>query len=274
MTSTCLTMNGVVYAYPGSDWRLEAPSLRLGAEGMTCVVGPNGSGKSTLLRLAAGILQPDTGSVKLGAHSLSTLRRKEIARAVGYLPQEAPPLFDYTVEQVVRMGRYAHAAGAGVLSACDHVAIDRAMHAVEVHTYRGRFLSRLSGGERRRALIASVLAQEPDLLLLDEPTNSLDIHHAAAVMRLLSRLHQTGGPAVVAVTHDLNLASLFAERLLLMRDGDICSDGAPAAVLSDAGLAKIYGEDILVLPHPDTRAPMVLPQRVGWGDQPDRGRTS
>jgi iron complex transport system ATP-binding protein len=250
------------FRYAGSSWSLAVPDLRLGTERVTCIVGPNGSGKSTLLRLAAGILQPDRGAVRLDGRTLTGMARSAIARRIGFLPQESAPLFDYSVEMVVQMGRYAHGDWLGALAEPDRRAVDAALEAVAMEACRQRPLSHLSGGERRRALIASVLAQQPDILLLDEPTASLDIHHAAAVMRLLSGTG-TAGRAVVIVTHDINLAALFADRMLLLVDGRVAADGAPADVVCEAVIRRAYGEDILVRAHPETGGPMVVARRGG-----------
>ena len=166
------------------------------------------------------------------------------------------------------MGRYAHLHGIGIMTEEDRDAVERALAAVDLAALRKRPLSHLSGGERRRALIASVLAQEPDLLLVDEPTSSLDLHHALSLMRLLSRFGPEG-PAVVLVTHDINLAALFGERLLLLIDGRVRADGTSEDVVRPEILAQAYGDDVLVEAHPETGGPMVVLRRDGMG-----GRTN
>lgn len=265
MSETQLTLREVAFSY-GQAWDLKIPKLRLGRDRVTCIVGPNGSGKSTLMRIAAGILPPATGSVLLGDEALAMMDRRRIARQVGFLPQESPALFDYSVEEVVRMGRYCHLRGMGFLSEADTRAVGRALQDVELTPLRSRPLSHLSGGERRRALIASVLAQAPDILLLDEPTSALDIHHAAALMRLLAGF-DAQGPSVIIVTHDINLAALFSERLILLVNGSVRADGPPATVVTPAIMADAYGEDVLVREHPETGDPMMVPRRhTGAGD--------
>lgn len=254
-------VQGARFSYGANGWALEIDRLRLGSERMTCIVGPNGSGKSTLLRLAAGVLAPVAGTVLLDGRPLAGTARRVIARRVGFLPQESPPLFDYSVEMVARMGRYAHVTWTGALAASDRRAVQDSLAAVDMEPLRHRSLSQISGGERRRALIASVLAQEPGMLLLDEPTAALDIHHAVAVMRLLARLAAAGRAAVVIVTHDLNLAALFGDRLILVAGGRIFADGAPADVIREDTIRESYGEDILVRAHPETGGPMVIPRR-------------
>ena len=248
------------FSYAENDWSLDVPRLRLGAERVTCIVGPNGSGKSTLLRLAAGILVAATGTVCLDGTSLARIPRRTLARRIGFLPQESPPMFDYSVEMVTQMGRYAHVGWTGALTETDRRAIDRSLVAVDMDALRRRPLSQLSGGERRRSLIAAVLAQEPDILLLDEPTAALDIHHAAAVMRLLAG-SGTEGRAVVVVTHDINLAALFADRMLMVVKGRIVADGTPRQVVCTDVIQSAYGQDIFVRQHPETDGPMVFARR-------------
>jgi len=255
-----IELEGTQFRYADNGWALDIPHLRLGEERVSCIVGPNGSGKSTLLRLAAGMLQPGQGTVRLDGRPLADMPRRAIARRIGFLPQESPPLFDYSVEMVAQMGRYAYVGWTGALAEPDRRAVDRALAAVDMNALRGRRLSHLSGGERRRALIAAVLAQEPGILLLDEPTASLDIHHAAAVMRLLSG-PSTDGRAVVIVTHDINLAALFAERILILAKGRIVADGPPRQIVRKAVIRQVYGDEILVSEHPETGEPMIVARK-------------
>ncbi len=261
--SSTIELEHACFSYDENGWALDIPALRLGTERITCIVGPNGSGKSTLLRLAAGILPPGTGRVRLDGVALSDMSRRSIARQIGFLPQETPPLFDYSVEMVVRMGRYAHVGWTGALAEKDRRAIAHALRAVAMDELQRRPLSHLSGGERRRAMIAAVLAQEPDLLLLDEPTASLDMHHAAAIMRLLAT-SSADGRSVVVVTHDINLAALFAERLLMIVNGQVFADGTPDDVVRARIVRDAYGEDLLVRKHPETGGPMVVARK--WSE--------
>lgn len=257
-----IIFNAVRFAYHPDGWSLCVPKLRMGQERVTCIIGPNGSGKSTLLRLAAGILTPHEGSVRLGSEDIGAIPRRMLARRIGFLPQEAPPLFDVSVDTLTRMGRYSHTGWIGTMTENDHRAVNEALAQTNMQQLRGRPLSHLSGGERRRALIASVLAQEPSVLLLDEPTAALDLHHAARVIRLLARSGPPGR-SVIIVTHDINLAALYADRLILVVAGRIAADGPPADVITDAIIREAYGEDIIVAPHPESGAPMAIARSGG-----------
>ena len=255
-----VALRAVRFGYGSDAWELRIPALLFGRETVCGIVGPNGSGKSTLLKIAAGLLPPREGEVELDGHSLARMRRMEIARRLGFLPQECPALFDYTVEQVVAMGRHAHGGVLEMDAPGDREAVARALADVGLEALRHRPLSQLSGGERRRAWIASALAQEPGLLLLDEPTQSLDLHQAAAVMEILAR-RAAEGLRVVAVLHDLNLAALFCDRLILIQSGEIAADGPPAEILTESRLVPAYGEKIEVLRHPETQKPLVLARK-------------
>ncbi len=258
LNSACqLDLRNLRFSYEPTAWELRIPALALGTEPLCGLVGPNGSGKSTLLKLAAGLLAPGAGAVELGGRAVARMRRADLALRLGYLPQECSVLFAYTVEQVAAMGRHAHGGGLDLATAADRAAVDRALADVGLDALRRRPLSQLSGGERRRAWLAAALAQEPEILLLDEPTQALDLHQAAGVMEILAR-RAANGLRVVAVLHDLNLAGLFCERLVLVQGGEIAADGPPAAVLTEERLRHAYGGKIEVLRRPETQNPVIV----------------
>jgi len=255
-TQAELVLGSIRFAYEPGGWELQIPALSLGLEPLCGIVGPNGSGKSTLLKIAAGMLAAPEGRVTLNDHSLASMHRGVIARILGFLPQECPALFDYTVQQVAAMGRHAHGGVLELSTLGDAEAVARALDAVGLESLRHRPLSHLSGGERRRAWIASALAQEPDILLLDEPTQSLDLHQAVHIMKVLAGMAEKG-MRVVAVLHDLNLASLFCDRLILLRQGQIFADGVPRDLLTQKQLSDVYGDNLEVMSHPETQQPLV-----------------
>ena len=259
-TQAELALRSIRFGYETGAWELDIPELVFGGEAMCGIVGPNGSGKSTLLKLAAGLLRPKRGEIALNGRPLARLARREIARELGFLPQECPVLFDYSVEQVAAMGRHAHGGELELTDLRDRAAVNRALEAVGLNLLRHRPLSRLSGGERRRAWIASALAQEPGILLLDEPTQALDVHHAASVMEVLAG-KAAEGLRVVVVMHDLNLASLFCDRLILLRDGKIGADGVPDAILTRETVESAYGDKIEVIRHPKTLQTLILAKK-------------
>ena len=224
--------------------RLEAVGVRLRPGEVTAICGPNGAGKSSLLAALAGILVPDAGGVTLGGVGLAEMPARERARAIGYLPQLGEVAWDVSVEVLVSLGRLpwqgaplhrAHASGAE-----DAAAVDAAMAAMELEALAGRAVSRLSGGERARALLARVLAGEPRWILADEPLAALDLGHAVSLMARL-RGQAESGVGVVLVLHDLAAAMNHADRVLVMSKGRLVADGAPGEALREAVIGEVWG---------------------------------
>ncbi|MDY0162999.1 ABC transporter ATP-binding protein [Desulfobotulus sp.] len=225
-----------------------------------CIVGPNGGGKSTFLQLLAGVLPPEKGQILLNGLPLGTLLRKEVAGKLGYLPQEVRPLYSFNTESVVAMGRFC-VDGGHLGASSTRKAVFAAMEKTRVAHLRGRSFSRLSGGERQRVLLASVLCRQPEMLLLDEPTTGLDPHHGAEFFRLLKRECRDHFAALV-VSHDLNLAAVFADRMVFIDKGGILADGPPHEVLQSRALTDAYGKFMRFWPHPDNEGGFVLlPER-------------
>lgn len=200
------------------------------------LLGPNGSGKSSLLRLLAGIDRPDSGSVQLDGRELHTMSRRAVARRVAMVGQHADTDLDIAVRDIVRLGRIPHTpvfgGGRG-----DAAAVTAAMAATGLHSMADRLWHTLSGGERQRVQIARALAQEPSELLLDEPTNHLDIAHQLEILAMIRTLDVT---SVVAL-HDLNLAAMFCDHLVVLSAGVVVSAGTPAEVLTEDLVADVYG---------------------------------
>ncbi len=260
MSKSLLKLDAVSYSYGRDSWHLDDVSLEIRPNRILGIIGPNGAGKSTLLKIAAGTVAPTKGKVWLTGKDLKRMARRETAKILGYLPQNVDSSFDYTVEEVAAMGRFAHLGRMGFLQAADLKLIEKCLIETETIEFRRRTLSHLSGGEKQRVLLASVLAQEPKILLLDEPTTGLDLHHQASFFTLLAQQAQRG-IAVATVTHDLNLAALFCDELLLMQAGKIVIQGAVEQVMKKEILCQVYHENIYVGKHPETNKPIALPTR-------------
>ncbi len=200
------------------------------------LLGPNGSGKSSLLRLLAGFASPTAGVVQLDGEDLAKRRRRDVARAVAVVSQHADTDVDVCVEEVVRLGRIPHRGTFGSDVTTDDAAVARALEHTGLTDKADRLWHRLSGGERQRVQIARALAQEPRELLLDEPTNHLDIHHQIELLTLVSRLPMT---AVVAL-HDLNLAAMFCDQVMVLQEGRVVAAGTPREVLTSELIAVVY----------------------------------
>ncbi|MFD4533028.1 ABC transporter ATP-binding protein [Kitasatospora sp. NPDC058397] len=222
------------------------------------LIGPNGSGKSTLLRCVYRALRPAAGAVLLDGTDLHALTAREAARRVAALPQEYSAEFDFTVAEVVAMGRLPHRRGLGGPGADDHARCAEALRKVGAEQLAGRGFLSLSGGEKQRVLIARALVQEPRLLVLDEPTNHLDIAHQLDVLALV----REAGPTVLTALHDLNLAAGHCDLLYVLRAGRIVASGPPAEVLRPALLAEVFGVRATPVRHPVTGAVQLLFDRI------------
>ncbi|MDB4875972.1 MAG: btuC [Gemmatimonadetes bacterium] len=223
---------------------------------MTALLGPNGAGKSTLLQLMLGTLSPDSGTVSFEQRPLGAWSRKDLARAIGVVPQgETEPLF--TVQEVVAMGRYPYLGSWQREGDRDKAAIAAAMARCSVTEFADRWLATLSGGERQRVRLARALAQEPTVLVLDEPTTSLDVRHEMATFELLRTLRDEGATIVLA-THNLNLAARYADHLVLLHRGRVVSRGTPQSVLTAHQITQVYEWPVDVTSGTDG-APQVVP---------------
>jgi iron complex transport system ATP-binding protein len=235
-----LTLEDVRFAF-GDRAVLAGVSLAVARGEIVCVVGANGAGKTTLLRLAAGFLRPGGGRVRVGDVDPQRTPRRLLARRLAFLPQEYHLAFPFTVGEVVLMGRYPHQATWALESRADATLAEEAMRRCDVLGLAGRRFDALSGGERRRALLAQAFCQAADLVLLDEPTAALDPAHALAVFRILEEEKAARGAAALVVTHDLNLAGRFADRVVVLDAGRVATAGPPRAVLASAATGRAFG---------------------------------
>jgi iron complex transport system ATP-binding protein len=236
-----IELDAVSFAY-GSRSILAGLSLRVAAGELCGVLGPNGAGKSTLARLALGLLTPTSGTVRLGGGEIGSLTRRQIALRVAALLQEESAAFPMTVKECVLLGRVAHLAAHGFEAESDLAAADAAMREVGVAQLADRVLHALSGGERRRVLLARTLAQAAPALVLDEPAANLDLAHQLELFAVL-RARARAGSAVLVTIHDLNLAARWCDRVVLL-GGTAPAIGAPADVLTPARLREVFGVEI------------------------------
>ncbi|MBW4818780.1 ABC transporter ATP-binding protein [Rhodococcus qingshengii] len=200
------------------------------------LLGPNGSGKSSLLRILAGVADPDVGTAMLDDQPITSVRRRHIARRVAMVDQQVHTEVDVTVLDVVRLGRIPHRGMFGSVRDADDAAVASALVNTGMFEKRNRTWRTLSGGECQRAQIARALAQEPKHLLLDEPTNHLDIQHQLEILELVAELPVTSYIAL----HDLNLAAMFCDRLLMLSEGKIVAEGAPAEIITERLVWEVY----------------------------------
>lgn len=266
-TTAILAVAEVSFRYSlsrsGRPWTIERVSFDVAPGEVLGIVGPNGSGKSSLLKLSAGLLRPESGIIRLAGQAIGELSALAIAKTLAFVPQEQAHEFPFTVAETVLMGRFPHrqagwwSMGMEAEREEDLSAAHRAMVEADVVELADRLVSDLSGGERQRVMIARALAQEPRILLLDEPTAFLDLSHQIEICALIQRLVNERSRTVVLVSHDLNVASLLCDRLLMVKDGRIYAHGTPAETIRPDVLRAVYGCDVVVDPHPQTGAPRV-----------------
>jgi iron complex transport system ATP-binding protein len=259
---------GVVHDYPGPLRALHGADLELRRGELLVVIGPNGSGKSTLLRCLAGLLAPTQGQVLLDGRPLHELGPRERARRLAVVPQYLPALPDLTVQAFTLGGRYSWLGRWRGPQLHDLEVVRAALRDCDAAELGGRLLTELSGGQRQRVLIARALAQEAGALLVDEPTSSLDPEHQVRVLALLERLVD-GGRAALVVTHDLNLAGQFADRVALLDAGRVVANGSVEQVLRREVLEPVYGRHLHYgrLGGAGGERPFVLP----WLSTDERG---
>jgi len=221
------------------------------------ILGPNGSGKSTLLSLIDGIRLPCEGEIRLKGIAPGKMQRRDMARLIAVVPQEASWVFPLTVEEVVLMGRTPHMDRLAFESERDLAVARSAMEATDILPLAARLMETLSGGERQRVLIARALAQEPEVILLDEPTSSLDIAHQIRTFDLIRSLSRSEGLTVVSVTHDMNLTALYCDRIALFEEGRLRSLGCPGEVITESHIREVYRVNVVVDHHPLTGLPRV-----------------
>jgi iron complex transport system ATP-binding protein len=252
-----LTVDNVSFSYISGTPTLQNVSLEVKRGEFLTLVGPNGSGKSTLLKLLDRIYLPDAGSIRLEGKALSGYARPDLARKIAYVPQDRDTAFPFTVEEIVLMGRAPHAGGAMFESPHDRDIARHMMELTDIAHLASHPITNLSGGERQRAFIARALAQQPLVLLLDEPTAHLDIAHQVEIFRLLRSLSIDSGLTVVSVSHDLNLAAMYSDRIAMLLCGALTAIGTPPAVLTVDRIREVFRAEVVVDRHPVADTPRV-----------------
>jgi len=224
------------------------------------IIGPNGAGKSTLLKLINRLLIPGKGRISLHRKPLRFYSPKELARLIGYVQQDFSTTFNYTALDIVLMGRFPHQKALAFDTAEDVRISLQAMESTDCHYLKSRDFHTLSGGEKQRVVLASALAQEPQILLLDEPTSSLDLRHQVHFYQILLKLKNERKMTILTVTHDINLAVQFCERIIILKEGAIVADGLTRNILQKEILQYTYDVLVQILPNPANGLPLIFPE--------------
>lgn len=234
-------------------------SLNIPGGQVTTIIGPNGCGKSTLLRAIGRLIPSQGGDVHLGDTDIGSMKRKDIAKTIGVLPQSpiAPP--GLIVSDLVSRGRHPHQSWIRQWSSSDEEEVNAALEMTDVAELADRSVDSLSGGQRQRVWISMVLAQHTDVLFLDEPTTYLDLAHSIEVLDLVNRLRRDLDRTVIMVLHDLNLAIRYSDNLVVMRDGDLFATGRPEEIITSELLKEVFELDATVIEDPVVGGPLIVP---------------
>jgi iron complex transport system ATP-binding protein len=253
-----LRASGITAGY-GSREVLREVSIEVAPGELLAIVGPNGAGKSTLLRVMAGTLTPWAGSVELFGRPQPTYDRRSLARTIASVPQENTVAFGFTVLEVVLMGRAPHLGAFHLETASDLEVARDALASFGILRLAGRRIDELSGGERKCVFLARAMAQQPRIALLDEPIAFLDLRHVREICSLFAHWSKARSVAVIASLHDLNVAALYADRVIMLKDGAVVACGKPVEVLDAATISAVYETDVYVGTNPATGTVAVLP---------------
>jgi iron complex transport system ATP-binding protein len=254
---SALSVHTISFSYLLNVPTVHDVSLEVCTGEFLTLVGPNGSGKTTLLRLLDRILLPSRGRILLNGKDLADYSRAELARKIAFVPQEPAPQFPFTVSEVVLMGRSPHTRGSLFENAHDREVARAMMQLTDTAHLADKPITALSGGERQRVFIARALAQQPEIILLDEPNAHLDIAHQIDVFRILKRLNTDSGMTVISVSHDLNLASSYSDRVAILVCGSLAAIGTPENVFSEARIREAFQTEVLIDHHPLNHVPRI-----------------
>jgi iron complex transport system ATP-binding protein len=252
-----LALHNVSFSYVAGTPILRNVSLAVNRGEFLAIVGPNGSGKSTLLKIMDGLWAPHQGKVLLQDKEISMYSRREIAKLVAVVPQDHQAQFPFTVLELVLMGRAPHVRGLAFESSHDHDIATAMMEKTDIAHLAAKPITSLSGGERQRAFIARALAQQSPIILLDEPNAHLDIAHQLEIFGVMKSMNREHGVTVVAVSHDLNLAASFGDRIAMLLCGGLVAIGPPEDVLTTERIREVFQAEVLVDRHPIYDAPRV-----------------
>ncbi len=256
--NTKLIIDGVSFEYDAKPVLADI-EVNIAKGEFVGLVGPNGSGKTTLLRTITNLLQPSKGVVILDGKDVSKYSKKELAREIAVVSQDTQVAFDFTVEDIVLMGRTPYLGRFQNETRSDLDIAREAMVATDTLDFSERLITSLSGGEMQRVIVARALAQHPSLLLLDEPTSHLDIKHQVSILDLLKRLNSTQSLTVIASLHDLNLAAQYCDYLVMLSKGKIFCVGTPDNVLTEDNVRAVYDANVIVTKNPVTGCPSITP---------------
>ncbi|MFH1156218.1 MAG: ABC transporter ATP-binding protein [Pseudomonadota bacterium] len=256
--SQAIRVTDLSWAY-GSTTVLSHVDFSVDASSFFTIIGPNGSGKSALMRLLAGVMKTAGDQILISGMPLNRYSGRVLARTVAYVPQSVSIEFPFSVEELVLLGRSPRQGILGMTTEEDHEIARQAMVFTDSLHLAGRRMDQISGGERQRVFIARAICQKPEIMLLDEPASALDFAHQIRLMDLLERLRTETGVTIVMVSHDINLAALYADAMLLLSRGGVVRAGKPDQVLDPGTLESVFGCLFIVETNPLRPVPRIFP---------------
>ncbi|SDE81705.1 ABC transporter ATP-binding protein [Sporomusa acidovorans] len=239
-----IAVQNVCFSY-NSHPLLQDVSLNVQQGQVVSIVGPNGAGKSTLLKCMARLLKPQAGAVHLDGRDIAGKNSRELAKALGYVPQNTGDVFTFTVLETVLMGRKPHVVWE--VGDEDFRVVTQVMHFLGIENLAERPLDQLSGGQKQKVFVARALAQQPAIFLFDEPTSNLDVRHQLEVFATIKQLAANEGRTVIVVVHDLNLAARFSDTMVMLKQGSVYAAGKPAEVITEDNIRDVYHVSVAVM---------------------------
>ncbi|MCF7859429.1 MAG: ABC transporter ATP-binding protein [Candidatus Cloacimonetes bacterium] len=254
-----IKLNGVSVSYQDVKV-LKNLSLNFSKGEFCALLGPNGVGKSTLLHTILGVQPMISGSIFIAEKELGKWQRKELAKLIAIIPQDFQLQFDYTVKDIVLMGRFPYSTRWQNYTHDDYEKVEKILLQLDLNSFHNKLYSKLSGGERRRVSIARALAQETDILLMDEAFANLDINHQLEIMQILSQINKEHDKLIILISHNINLASEYCRRVILLKQGKVLADGAPQNILNSQNLEKLYNTKLQIINNPVSGKPNFIYQ--------------
>lgn len=233
-------------------------NLSFSREEFVSIIGPNGSGKSTLLKLITGFLSKEKGEVEVSGKRVEKWETQELAKLISYIPQENFIQYNFTVEEIILMGRYPFISIWQDYSKSDKAVVDQIIKELNLEELRHKYINQLSGGEKQRTLVGRAIAQDTQYILLDETFSHLDINHQIETLNILKNLHREQGKSIIMVSHNINLSANYSQRIIAIKEGEVVADGTPSEVVTTDNLYRLFNIDLSVITNPITHEPNII----------------
>ncbi len=233
-------------------------NLKFSKSEFVSILGPNGAGKSTLLKLIIGFMRPNSGTICISGKEVGEWSQRELAKIVTYIPQETFIQYNFTVEEIILMGRYPFISVWQNYSSRDFEIVEKIIKDLDLTKLRKKYINQLSGGEKQRSLIARAIAQDSDYILLDETFSHLDINHQIEILNIMKDLHETKGKSIIMISHNINLSANYSQRMIAIKDGGLVADGSPQEVITSDNLERLFDIKLGVVNNPLTNKPNII----------------